>query len=95
MREDFIDFPVSDTWRDYYYDIGLTPYPSPRYWSDKNEEAERLKELTKEVARLRMVLDKIFKRILQSKTTPLPRVPQRRAKPWPVDTELNRLPENT
>lgn len=31
MREDMIDFPVSDDWRDFYYEIGLTSYPSPKY----------------------------------------------------------------
>ena len=31
--EDQIDFPVSNLWRDYYYEVGLTKYPSPGYIS--------------------------------------------------------------
>ena len=31
--EDQIDFPVSNLWRDYYYEVGLTAHPSPRYIS--------------------------------------------------------------
>lgn len=30
-NEDYIDFKVSDTWRDYYYEQGLTPYHSGNY----------------------------------------------------------------
>ena len=33
MSDDLIDFPVSNLWRDYYYETGLTNHPSPRYIS--------------------------------------------------------------
>ena len=33
MMEDRIDFPVSNLWRDYYYETGLTAHPSPGYIS--------------------------------------------------------------
>lgn len=95
MREDLIDFPVSDTWRDYYYEMGMTTHPSPRYWSSRNVETEQLKQLKKEIARLSAVLEKILKQISQTDSTLLPRMPKRRAKPWPVvDTGSNKLPEN-
>lgn len=42
MKEDMIDFPVSDTWRDYYYEKGLTPYPSPRYFNRRTDEMKSL-----------------------------------------------------
>ena len=31
MSDDLIDFPVSNLWRDYYCETGLTAHPSPRY----------------------------------------------------------------
>ena len=31
--EERIDFPVSNLWRDYYYEVGLTAHPSPGYMS--------------------------------------------------------------
>jgi len=31
--EDQIDFPVSNLWRDFYYETGLTAHPSPGYIS--------------------------------------------------------------
>jgi len=34
--EDRIDFACSDTWRDYYYETGLTNYPSPNYISSRD-----------------------------------------------------------
>ena len=33
MSDDLIDFPVSNLWRDFYYETGLTNHPSPRYIS--------------------------------------------------------------
>ena len=33
MSDDLIDFPVSNLWRDYYYEVGLTAHPSPGYIS--------------------------------------------------------------
>lgn len=36
---DMIDFPVSSFWRDYYYEIGLTPFPSPEYYRGSREPA--------------------------------------------------------
>ena len=33
MNDDLIDFPVSNLWRDYYYEVGLTAHPSPGYIS--------------------------------------------------------------
>ena len=33
MMEDRIDFPVSNLWRDYYYEVGLTAHPSAGYIS--------------------------------------------------------------
>ena len=35
--EDMIDFPVSDTYRDAYYEQGLTRYPSPGYISGRDQ----------------------------------------------------------
>lgn len=53
MVEDYIDFPVSDLWRDYYYEVGLTPYPSPRRKDRYSEEIALLRE---ELAQLREVV---------------------------------------
>ena len=36
MSDDLIDFPVSNLWRDYYYEVGLTKYPSPNYISSRD-----------------------------------------------------------
>jgi len=33
MSDDLIDFPVSNLWRDFYYETGLTAHPSPGYMS--------------------------------------------------------------
>jgi len=33
MSDDLIDFPVSNLWRDYYYETGLTAHPSAGYMS--------------------------------------------------------------
>jgi len=33
MSDDLIDFPVSNLWRDYYYEVGLTAHPSSGYIS--------------------------------------------------------------
>jgi len=33
MSDDLIDFPVSNLWRDFYYETGLTNHPSPGYMS--------------------------------------------------------------
>jgi len=29
-QDDFIDFPVSPTWRNYYFEQGMSPKPAPR-----------------------------------------------------------------
>ena len=34
--EDRIDFACSDTWRDHYFQMGLTPHPSPNYISSRD-----------------------------------------------------------
>ena len=36
MRDDLIDFPVSNLWRDFYYETGLTNHPSPNYISSRD-----------------------------------------------------------
>lgn len=43
-HDDLIDFPVSDIWRDYYYEQGLTTYPSPNYRSELVAAVDRLKD---------------------------------------------------
>jgi hypothetical protein len=35
--EDRIDFPVSDTFRNYFYEQGITTYPSPGYISGRDQ----------------------------------------------------------
>ena len=35
--EDRIDFPVSDTFRNYFYEQGITTYPSPSYISGRDQ----------------------------------------------------------
>ena len=53
MREDLIDFPVSDAWRDFYYEAGLTPFPSPSYLSRRDGEmAAHLERIERLLARL-------------------------------------------
>lgn len=77
MRQDMIDFPVSDDWRDYYYELGLTPFPSPKYHSRRNYQpptigpphhddrvdklASLVRRLTNEVAELRKQVAKTAK----------------------------------
>ena len=34
--EERIDFACSDTWRDHYFQMGLTSHPSPRYISNRD-----------------------------------------------------------
>jgi len=47
--ENLIDFPVSDDWRDYYYEKGMTPFPSKNYF---NKAKEAAKELHRETFKL-------------------------------------------
>ena len=35
--EDRIDFPCSDTFRNYFYEQGITTYPSPNYISGRDQ----------------------------------------------------------
>jgi len=63
MREDLIDFPVSDDWRDYYYERGLTPYPSPRYMRGETQA------LHNELSQLRTEVQKLQEENYQLKAT--------------------------
>ena len=40
--EEMIDFPVSDSWRNHYFDRGLTPHHSPRYRSCRDTLEEKV-----------------------------------------------------
>jgi hypothetical protein len=52
-QEDVIDFPVSDTWRDYYFEMGLTPYPSSTYYQRQIDTlVEKLEQLRLTIASL-------------------------------------------
>ena len=52
--DDYIDFQVSPAWRDYYYEAGLTPYPSPQYQARKDKSLKIiLVELLEAIENLR------------------------------------------
>lgn len=62
-HDDLIDFPVSDIWRDYYYERGLTTYPSPDYRSELVAAVERLRGELKR-------LNELFRRTRQRQLPP-------------------------
>jgi len=49
---DLIDFPVSDTWRDYYFERQMTPCPSANYYRDSE-----INELKAGIDRLKLTLE--------------------------------------
>jgi len=49
---DLIDFPVSDTWRDYFFEKQMTPHPSASYYRDSE-----INELKAGIDRLRLALE--------------------------------------
>lgn len=52
-QEDAIDFRVSDTWRDYYFETGLTPYPSSTYYQRQVDTlVEKLEQVRLTIASL-------------------------------------------
>jgi len=34
---DLIDFAVADVWRDHYYEMGMTQFPSPSYVANRDK----------------------------------------------------------
>ena len=91
-NEDMIDFPVSDTWRDYYYERGLTPRPSSKYYNQENRE---LKNIRQEVERLSRALEDVLQYLQvaaakQATTQPTRQITKQSRKvkkTWPIDTE--------
>jgi hypothetical protein len=77
-----IDFPVSDDWRDYYYEIGLTPFPSSRYYRGSREPATsdaayaEVKLTIKSLANRLKTLEEEVKKLRQRSAKP-----KREAKP--------------
>ena len=63
IREDYIDFQRSDTFRGFFYEKGLTPHPPPDLEKDRI-----IKELTEELASLKYLLVDILE---NSSTTPV------------------------
>ena len=43
--EDTIDFRCSDSWRDYYFERGLTPFHSPGYRSCRDRLADTVDDI--------------------------------------------------
>jgi len=59
-REDAIDFRVSDTWRDYYFETGLTPYPSSTYYHGQIDTlVEELEQLRLTIASLNIPVTRL------------------------------------
>jgi len=59
-QEDAIDFPVSDTWRDYYFETGLTPYPSATYYQHQIDTlVEKLEQLRLTIASLNIPVTRL------------------------------------
>ena len=91
-NEDMIDFPVSDTWRDYYYERGLTPRPSSRYY---NQESSELKNIRQEIERLSRTLEDVLQYLQVAVTKQADAQPTRQVtkqsrkvkKTWPIDTK--------
>lgn len=94
MNKDMIDFPVSDAWRDHYYDCGLTPYRSPGY---RSRESRELDSLCRELERLSRTLGDVLQYLQYSQTAVAEQAaarPARQAvgqsrkgrKTWPLDT---------
>ena len=92
MDEDMIDFLVSDAWRDYYYERGLTPRPSPRYYHQENRE---LKNIRQEVERLSRALEDVLQYLQVAVIKQADAQPTRQntkqsrkgRKTWPIDTK--------
>ena len=54
--DDRIDFPCSDLWKDYYFELGQTPFHSPGYASCRDRIDDRLTQLEESIAALADVL---------------------------------------
>ena len=50
--EDLIDFPVSDQYRDYYFDKGMTPQHSPKYRACRDRLADKQEALESRIQEL-------------------------------------------
>ena len=58
--EDTIDFRCSDSWRDYYFERGLTPYHSPSYRGCRDRLADSVEEIKTAVRDMtQLVLDNL------------------------------------
>ena len=66
MHEDYIDFPCSDTWLDFYHERGLTPRSS-----GKNREIAKLERkldnLTNAIEQQNKILQQLLDFIITSK----------------------------
>jgi hypothetical protein len=81
-HEDMIDFPVSNTWQDHYYDLGLTLYPSPEY---KSRSEVRIEE---HMRQWQADMDKFREEMMNKGTYPRPQpyAPMPKAITPPKDT---------
>ena len=66
--EDMIDFPVSDHWRDYYFEKGLTPHHSPIY--TRRPERQLASMLTAAISDLQNAVIEATQSLSQAATPP-------------------------
>ena len=83
-REDQIDFPVADIWRDHYFDQGLTPFHSPGYRACRDRLADRQDRIEESLKELGHTLQELL--VLREET--------RRPAPKPYDPPKS-LPART
>lgn len=60
---DLIDFPCSDTWLDYYHEIGLTPRRSGRPRNHEREFLRALESLNRRLEMQEKLLQKALKKL--------------------------------
>ncbi len=79
-HRDLIDFPVSDIWRDHYYEQGLTTYPSPAY---RSELVATIDGLRGELKRLNDLVEKRRRLAVKRQPQPTGRQSKRtQGQPW-------------
>lgn len=69
--EDYIDFPVSDDWLDFYHRQGLTPRHSPNYYNNiPSKYLERIATLETENLSLKKRIERLEEELEELKKRP-------------------------
>jgi len=72
MNEDYIDFPVSSDWLDFYHERGLTPRSSGRLSRAERMFLERIEKLEEQMAKQQEILLVLLKELQKKSSSPRP-----------------------